>query len=113
MTPLEPAELLPLEELLEAGELEVELGFERVEAGPEEVEVGPETEEVKVTPCTELDEAQRTVDRTSAYHRAAHLICSSKGVGEVGTGATTLEAKSGPVDKLLVAAQAAGVAERA
>lgn len=48
--------LLPLEELLEAGELEVELGFERVELGFV-LDVGPVAEELKVTPCTELDKA--------------------------------------------------------
>ena len=45
--------MLPLEELLGAGELVVELGFERVELGFE-VEVGPDIEEDKVTPCIEL-----------------------------------------------------------
>lgn len=56
LTLLKPAELLLLPlELLGAGEL-VELGFE--------VEVGPAAEELNVTPCTELDKAQQTADRT-------------------------------------------------
>jgi hypothetical protein len=109
LTLLEPAELLLLlEEFVGAGELVVELGFERVELGVE-LEVGPAPEELKVTPCTELDKAQRTADRMLTYHSATHLRSSSKGLFEIRTGTVLLNATSGRIDKRLVAAQACGV----
>ena len=43
------------------------------------------------------------------YHSATHLKSIIDGLLEVGTGTVFLEASSGRVDKLLVAAQAGGV----
>lgn len=101
--------MLPLEELLE-GELAVELGFERVEEGFE-VEVGPAAEELNVTPCTMLDEAQRAMYGMQTYHSATHGNSSINGLGEVSTRTVALEAFGGRIDKILVAAQAGGVAD--
>ena len=53
------------------------------------------------------------MNRMSAYHSAAHVSSSSNGLGKVITGTAALEANSGRIDELLVAAQAAGVVKSA
>ena len=43
-----------------------------------EVEVGPAAEELNVTPCTELDKAQQTADRTQLTTEAHPSIAASR-----------------------------------
>ena len=72
LTPLETAELLllPLEEPLGVG-----VGVVGVEVEFEGVAVG--VEPVKVTPYTESNKVQKTMDKLSTHHSAAHLDSSS------------------------------------
>lgn len=69
-----------------------------------------ESEEVKVTPCVEVNKVQKKpMDKISTYHSATHLSSSSNRLVKIITGTTFLEAKSGRIHKLLVVAQAVGL----